>query len=161
MRKIIQPVIITLVSAMLAGCATMSCDSVQFVDIVVQDFQGYPVAGAQCQMENSAGRLIGNSPMLRVPVARSGSALIVECHKDGLGTARAVAHSRSSHQAALLLQPFAATAIDHLSGRMYDYPNTIMLMTGKELVWDARQSLPVSERVLPTARLAAVRSDPE
>ena len=138
----------------LNACATVSRESSQHVNIVMQDQQGIPIYGARCRVEHSAGTLVGNSPMMRVPVSRSGSPLVVECVKPGAGLARSLAHSKSSgNQLMMLIQPLAGTAIDHMSGRIYDYPATITLVLGQEVVWDARKTEPVSVSQLTSERL--------
>jgi len=138
----------------LNGCATVSRESSQQVNIVMQDQQGSAIYGARCRVEHSGGILVGNSPMMRVPVSRSGSPLVVECVKPGAGLARSLAHSKSSgNQLMMLIQPLAGTAIDHMSGRIYDYPATITLVLGQEVVWDARKKEPVSISQLTSERI--------
>ncbi|MFN7667540.1 MAG: hypothetical protein ACK5OT_03285 [Burkholderiales bacterium] len=138
----------------LNGCATVSRESSQHVNIVMQDQQGSAIHGARCRVEHSGGILVGNSPMMRVPVSRSGSPLVVECVKPGAGLARSLAHSKSSgNQLMMLIQPLAGTAIDHMSGRIYDYPATITLVLGQEVVWDARKTEPVSVSQLTSERI--------
>jgi hypothetical protein len=138
----------------LSACATVSRESSQHVNIVMQDQQGGAIHGARCRVEHSGGSLVGNSPMMRVPVSRSGSPLVVECVKPGVGQARSLAHSKSSgNQLMMLIQPLAGTAIDHVSGRMYDYPATITLVLGQEVVWDARKTEPLSISQLTPERL--------
>ena len=138
----------------LNACATVSRESSQHVNIVMQDQQGGAILGARCRVEHSGGSLVGNSPMMRVPVSRSGSPLVVECVKPGVGQARSLAHSKSSgNQLMMFIQPLAGTAIDHVSGRMYDYPATITLVLGQEVVWDARKTEPLSISQLTPERL--------
>jgi len=154
MNQIVYPLLAVLALMGLNGCATVSRESSQYVNIVMQDQQGGAIHGARCRVEHSAGTLVGNSPMMRVQVSRSGSPLVVECIKPGVGQARSLAHSKSSgNQLMMLLQPIVGSAIDHVSGRMYDYPATITLVLGQEVVWDARKTEPLSISQLTPERL--------
>lgn len=148
------PLIVILVFA-LGGCATLSKEDAQVVDVRVFNLEGRQVE-ASCRMVNGAQTMVGNSPLFRVPVSRSGSDLVIECSRPGMPPARAVAVSRSSHAIALVVQPFATTMIDHFTGRLYDYPVRMDLVLGRELVFDRRSDddLPVRSRPVPISHVA-------
>lgn len=147
---------VVLLVALLAGCATLSKDETQPLDIRVFDLDGRQV-DASCRLVNGSQTMVGNAPLFRLPVSRSGSDLVIECTRPGLPPARAVAVSRSSNAVALVIQPLASTVIDHFSGRIYDYPEHMDLVLGRELVFDRRSPdrLPVSAVPVPISQVAA------
>lgn len=144
----------------LGGCATLSKDESQSVDVRVFDLDGHQV-DATCRMTNGAQTMVGNAPLFRVPVARSGSDLIIECSHPGTPVARAVAVSRSSGAWSVVLQPFATTLIDHLTGRVYDYPVQMDLVLGRELVFDRRSAdaRPVEAKAIPVSHVASAPAE--
>ncbi len=144
-----------LLASALGGCATLSKDESQPVDVRVFDLDGRQV-DASCRLVNGALTMVGNAPLFRVPVSRSGSDLVIECARPGMPVARAVAVSRSSNAVAMVLQPLATTVIDHLTGRVYDYPDQMDLVLGRELVFDRRSddARPVQSRVIPVSQMA-------
>ncbi len=147
---------IVLFASTLGGCATLSKDELQPIDVRVFDLDGHQV-DASCRLTNGAQTVVGNAPLFRVPVSRSGSDLVIECARPGTPVARAVAVSRSSGALAVVLQPFATTVIDHLTGRVYDYPTQLDLVLGREMVFDrsAADARPVEVRAVPVSSVAA------
>lgn len=140
----------------LVGCATLSRDETQPVDIRVLGLDGRPVDDAVCHVTNSAQDLSGNSPMLRTDVVRSSSDLVIECRKPGLPPARATAISRVNSGLMLAVQPMTMSFVDHLTGRMYDYPVRIELVVGKSIVVDRNvDGRPVMVESLPLGTMAA------
>jgi len=133
---------VILLAFALGGCATLSKDESQSVDVRVFDLDGHQV-DASCRLTNGTQTMVGNAPMFRVPVAR------------------AVAVSRSSGAWSVVFQPFATTVIDHLTGRIYDYPVQMDLVLGRELVFDRRSTdaRPVEAKAIPMSHVASVPAD--
>lgn len=143
---------------LLSGCATLTKESRQTIDVQVFDSNGRAVSNAVCRLDNSSEALFGNSPLIRVTVERSVSDLIIECRKTGLPPARAIAVSGQTTGLVMALQPVATTVIDHLTGRMYDYPKTIRLVVGRERVYVHGKEVPVSDEPLSLETLAGQTS---
>ena len=143
-----------------SGCATLTRDGEQRVDIMVRNQDGRPI-NAKCRVENSSGVIVGNAPLMQVPVDRSGSDLVVECTPfNGAPVARGVAVSRSVTSLALVVQPLAASVIDGMSGRMFDYPSSIVLVSGKLRTFDlsSRTPGPTSAPSVPAPSATATTS---
>lgn len=154
---VMRVLFIIMLAFALGGCATLSKDESQSVDVRVFDLDGHQV-DASCRLTNGAQTMVGNAPLFRVPVSRSGSDLIIECARPGTPMARAVAVSRSSGAWSVVLQPFATTVIDHLTGRIYDYPVQMDLVLGRELVFDrsSPDARPVEAHAIPVSHVASV-----
>ncbi len=147
---------VILLAFALGGCATLSKDESQTIDVRVFDLDGHQV-DATCRLTNGSQVMVGNAPLFRVPVPRSGSDLIIECARPGMAVARAVAVSRSSGAWSVVFQPFATTVIDHLTGRIYDYPVQMDLVLGRELRFDRRSAdaRPVEAKAIPVSQMAS------
>ncbi|HEU4623018.1 MAG TPA: hypothetical protein VFS42_12415 [Burkholderiaceae bacterium] len=154
MRRLLALNVFVLSAVLLAGCATLTKESRQTIDVQVFDSNGRAVSDAACRLDNWSESLFGNSPLIRVSVERSGSDLVIECRKPGLLPARAIAVSRATTGLIMAIQPIATTVIDHLTGRMYDYPHTVRLVIGRERVFVEGRETPVSDEPLPIETLA-------
>jgi hypothetical protein len=125
----------------LSGCATLTGDATQKLNIQTVDRDGRVVDGMSCHASNASADYVGVTPMFDTQVRRSSSALIVECRRDGLPLTRGVVVSRGVNmQPVQLLLPGGTSmmAIDHLSGYMYSYPRWIRLQVGADMVFDRR-----------------------
>jgi hypothetical protein len=126
-----------LASLVTSGCATLSREGEQTIDVVVRDMEGRQVP-ARCTVINGSAVVSGNAPMFHLPVDRSASDIKIECQPvGGLPVARAVVVSHSVSSLMMVVQPVASTVIDHLSGRMYQYPERIVLVSGRSRVYDS------------------------
>ncbi|CAN5264830.1 hypothetical protein BH09PSE6_BH09PSE6_34410 [soil metagenome] len=142
-----------------SGCATLMRDGEQKIDIVVHNLDGRAV-GAKCRVENSSGVTVGNAPLMQVPIDRSASDLVIECtpFSKSLQVARAPAVSRSVTTFAVVIQPVAASVIDTMSGRMFDYPTKLVLVTGKARTFDLSSNKPgpIEERAIGLSNVADI-----
>jgi len=125
----------------LAGCATLTGDATQKVNIQTVDAEGNAIDGVSCRAANASAEYVGVTPMFDMQVRRSSSALIVECRRHGLPLTRGVIVSRAVNMQPLqLLLPGGTSmmAIDHLSGYIYSYPRWVRLQIGSDMVFDRR-----------------------
>ena len=125
----------------LSGCATLTGDATQKLDIQTVDKDGRSIDGMSCRASNASADYVGVTPMFDTQVRRSSSALIVECRREGLPLTRGVIVSRGVNiQPLQLLLPGGTSmmAIDHLSGYMYSYPRWIRMQVGTDMVFDRR-----------------------
>jgi hypothetical protein len=152
-------------AAAVSGCATASKSERQGLDVFVKLPDGTPRAGVVCVLENRTGKVTGNAPMLNVEVERSGSDLQVDCRTSNGLTGRAIAVSRiKTTGVTAVLAGMTGTVIDHLTGKLYDYPRRIEVAIGRERVFEHGAGLaPVSDVPMAGAALAqgSVRSSAE
>lgn len=153
-------VVAVVMTLLLTGCATVSRDKTQPMNISLVDEKGRLVTGVQCRLENSSLTMVGNTPLIHVPIERSSSDLIIECGLPNAPIARAIAVSRSRNNVGTLLQPLATIAIDHISGHIYSYPEKVQLKIGREVYVDADTPTLLSDAPLHTGRLAATQWAP-
>lgn len=127
-------------ASLLSGCATITGDATQFINVRTLDARGNSVEGMRCKVTNGSAEYFGNSPMFGLAVRRSSSDLEIQCHR-GVHTARATAVSRGSNAAALMKAALpggaASTVVDHITGYRYSYPTDVQLRIGQHLVFDA------------------------
>lgn len=126
--------------SLLSGCATITGDATQFINVQTLDARGNAIEGMRCKATNGSEEYFGNSPMFGLAVRRSSSDLEIRCHRGAL-TARATAVSRGNTATDLMKTVLpggtASVVIDHLTGYRYSYPNDVKLRVGQHLVFDA------------------------
>ena len=122
------------------GCATMTGEPTQVINVQTLDAQGHAVEGMRCRVSNGDQEYFGSSPMFALSVRRSANDLEIRCQRGAL-SAQATAVSRGNTTTALLKAMLpgggAATVIDHISGYRYAYPVNLQLRVGQHLVFDA------------------------
>jgi hypothetical protein len=141
---------------LVGGCATAVKTDTQPVDVLLKLPEGSPRVSAVCVLSSSATKITGNAPMLSVQVPRSGSDLQIDCRSlDGMA-GRAVAVSRMRTQGVgALVAGMTGHVIDHMTGKLYDYPSRVEVVLGRSRVFDlASGAAPVSDVPLPGAALA-------
>jgi hypothetical protein len=148
-------------AALASGCATAVKTDTQPLDVLLKLPDGSSRVSAVCVLSNSANKVTGNAPMLSVDIQRSGSDLQIDCRSaDGM-TGRAVAVSRMRTQGVgAVLAGMTGHVIDHITGKLYDYPRRIEVVLGRARVFDlASGTAPVSDVPLPSAALAQDTTD--
>ncbi len=149
---------ITLLGA--GGCATITGEATQTINIQTVDANGKPVDGMACRIVNGSAEYMGDTPLFGLRVRKSPTPLIVECKRHGYAMARALVISRAdlaSGSTAQLLLPGGSSMliVDHLSGFMYQYPRWVRPQVGSRHDFRPQRR----EGARPHARLghAAVR----
>jgi hypothetical protein len=132
-------VVATLVSV--SGCATLTGEATQAINIQTVDASGRPVDGMACRIVNGSAEYMGDTPLFNLKVRKSPTALVVECKRHGYAMARALIISRAdlvSGSTAQLLLPGGSSmlVIDHFSGYMYQYPRWIRPQVGADMIFD-------------------------
>ena len=128
---------------LLGGCATLTGEPNQTIQIRTVDANDRPIYGLRCHAVNAASDWYGTSPMIDLQVRRSSSDLQVECKGRGL-VARGTAISRgklSSLAQTILPCGTAIAMIDYVSGYQFSYPAWIQLRIGQDLVFDASDDI--------------------
>ena len=124
-----------------AGCATVTGEATQAINIQTVDAKGKPVDGMACRIVNGSAEYMGDTPMFGLMVRKSPTPLVVECKRNGYAMARALIISRAdlaSGSTAQLLLPGGSSMliIDHISGFMYQYPRWIRPQVGADMIFD-------------------------
>ncbi len=116
-----------LASAALAGCATMTESSDQYVMVLtVLDHQ--QVAGIGCVLSNDAGRWFVTSPG-RVQIRKSTKPLTVDCRKDQVWAFDQIGpRQNASRWGNILLTAGAGQLVDRQTGAGFDYPQTLTVV---------------------------------
>ena len=114
-------------TAALAGCATMTETSEQYVMVMtVLDHQ--QVAGIGCVLSNDAGRWFVTSPG-RVQIRKSTQPLTVDCRKDDVWSYDQIGPKQNaSRWGNILLTAGAGQLIDRETGAGFDYPQTLTVV---------------------------------
>ncbi len=125
----------------MSGCATMTGDATQAINIQTVDANGKAVDGMACRIVNGSAEYMGDTPMFGLRVRRSPTPLVAECKRNGYPMARALIISRAdlaSGSTAQLLLPGGSSMliIDHISGFMYQYPRWIRVQVGADMIFD-------------------------
>jgi hypothetical protein len=134
-------------AVLLAGCATVTGNSTQSLQLEVFDAQDRPVLGMECRLSHLVApersdaspavlppiEVVVMAPARHVEVRRSGNALLIECRK-GREVAVATVHPRREGLEQALV-PFGSVAvlIDHVSGNLYAYPTELRLRLGQSV----------------------------
>lgn len=125
----------------ISGCATVTGDATQAINIQTVDAQGRPIDGMACRIVNGSAEYMGDTPLFGLRVRRSSTPLVAECKRQGYPLARALIISRAdlaSGSTAQLLLPGGSSmlVIDHISGFMYSYPRWIRAQVGADMIFD-------------------------
>jgi hypothetical protein len=122
-------VLVSLGVLLTSGCATALKSETQAVDVELVNADGSRWrTPAICTVRNSAQEIKGNGPMFDVKVERSMSALQVDCRARCGSTGQAIASSRTSTSSGSVFAGMTGLVIDHLSGKLYDYPRVIKVV---------------------------------
>lgn len=124
-----------------SGCATMTGEATQAINIQTVDANGRPIEGMKCRIVNGSAEYLGDSPLFGLRVRRSSQPLVAECQRRGYALARALIIPRAelaSGSTAQLLLPGGSSMliIDHLTGFMYEYPRWIRPQAGADMIFD-------------------------
>jgi hypothetical protein len=146
---------------LISGCATAVKTDTQQLDILLKLPDGSSRVSAVCVLSNSAMKVTGNAPMFSVEVQRSSSDLQIDCRSANGMTGQAIAVSRmQTNGVGAVLAGMTGHVIDHMTGKLYDYPRRIEVVLGRKRVFDFSSGLvPVADAPLPGAALAQSAAD--
>ncbi len=153
--------IITL--SLLSGCASISLESTQALNVKTVDAKGAAVEGARCVFTNDKGETVLEKAPGIAQVNRSSKDMDVVCTKAGTseGTARLI--SRAGRiWGNLILGGGIGAIVDHNTGKGYNYPFIFEVIMGKFTEYDrhnqdndqAAKSSEVVDGVAPPPRVA-------
>ncbi|HVE88556.1 MAG TPA: hypothetical protein VNA44_02555 [Burkholderiaceae bacterium] len=138
---LIRTVFATLALMAMSGCATVTGEATQAINIQTVDANGKPVDGMKCRIVNGSAEYMGDTPLFGLRVRKSPTPLVAECQRTGYPMTRALIISRAdlaSGSTAQLLLPGGSSMliIDHISGFMYQYPRWIRAQVGADMIFD-------------------------
>lgn len=128
-------------TGMLSGCASITKDSNQHVQIETYSKNNQLVTGAKCVAKNERGEWSTTSTGT-VSVHRSGQNLLVTCDKDGeeAGNATVISRANGGMFGNILFGGGIGAIIDHNKGTAYSYPDWIRIILGESLVFDRKNN---------------------
>ena len=117
------------------GCATVTGSETQVVSVETLEATRSPVGGADCKLTNDQGYWNVRSPGV-VTVRKSAEDLLVHCVLDSQppGSTRAMSRANAGMIGNVLIGGLIGAAIDHSSGKAYDYPRVIQVVLGAHRV---------------------------
>lgn len=134
--------LILLMPVVFTGCATITKDANQSVQIETYSKDNQPITGAKCVAQNERGQWTTTSTG-SVSVHRSGDNLIVTCDKEGEQTGHGTVISRANGGmfGNLLFGGGIGAIVDHNKGTAYTYPSWLRIVMGESLVYDRRNEV--------------------
>ncbi len=141
MNMLCRNVVPALIVVMLGGCASLTKDDYQGMQVETYSKDNILVANAKCRARNERGDwIVFTSGTLTV--RRSSQNLLVSCEKEGESTGYATVISRVND--GMLGNVFygggVGAVLDHHNGNAYSYPDWIRIMMGDNLVFDRRKN---------------------
>jgi hypothetical protein len=132
---------IALATLIMTGCATITKDANQAIQIETYSKSNELVTDATCTAKNERGEWTTKSTGV-VNVHRSGENLIVKCDKEGQGTGNGTVISRANGGmfGNILFGGGIGAIIDHNKGTAYSYPDWIRIVLGDNLVFDRKHN---------------------
>jgi hypothetical protein len=127
--------------SLLSGCASITKDSNQPVQVETYSKDNKLVSGAKCTARNERGEWTTTSTGT-MSVHRSGQNLIVKCEKEGEETGHGTVVSRANGGmfGNILFGGGIGAIIDHNKGTAYSYPDWIRIILGDNLVFDRKNN---------------------
>jgi hypothetical protein len=118
---LLRPFMLSTLSALLAGCASVTTGQQQSVSVDTS-----PDAGATCELANDGGKWFVNSTPGSVTITRSYSDLTVICKKDNKsGNAKVPSKTKAMAFGNIIAGGLIGAAVDCGTGSAYDYPTVI------------------------------------
>lgn len=124
---------------LLSGCATITKDANQSVQIETYSKDNQPVAGVKCVAQNDRGQWSTSVPGA-VSVHRSNENLLVNCAKEGEqpGKGTVISRVNGGMFGNIVFGGGIGAIIDHNKGTAYTYPSWIRIIMGDNLVFDRK-----------------------
>jgi len=137
-----SPSIVLLLAASLTGCATITKDANQSVQIETYSKDNKPVSGAKCVAQNDRGQWNTSAPGA-VSVHRSGENLMVNCEKEGEepGKGTVISRANGGMFGNIVFGGGIGAIIDHNKGTAYTYPSWIRVIMGESLIFDRKNEV--------------------
>ncbi len=138
--KLLIPTIL-LTSLTFTGCASITSDSMQPLNVSAKSAEGKDLSTVDCTLRNEKGEWDVKAPNM-VSVHKAAGNLTVRCKKAGHpdGKLTAVSRAGASMYGNILFGGGVGALIDHNRGTAYNYPSKLPVVMGKTVVVDRRTS---------------------
>ncbi len=132
----------SLAMLLLGGCASVTHNNAQSIQIETILASGELVEGADCSLTNVERTYEVKTPG-SVEIERSGNDLEVACRHPDFPDAKATAVSRANAgmYGNIILGGVIGAVIDHNTGKAYNYPDWLQLTMGKILRFDRSEDI--------------------
>jgi len=139
MKYILPITLLTLLT--LTGCASITSESMQPVDVSAKSAQGKNLSEVDCTLRNEKGEWDVKAPNT-VSVRKAAGNLIVKCKKAGHpdGKLSAISRAGAGMYGNLIFGGGVGALIDHNKGTAYNYPSKLPVVMGQKVVVDRRTS---------------------
>jgi hypothetical protein len=137
MKSVIQFIIAGSIMVNMVGCATITTDTFQAVQVTTVDQSDQDVQDANCVLNNTRGEWHLKTQG-SVSVHKSADNLLVKCSKDGMndGLGTLISRANGGMWGNILIGGGIGALIDHAKGTAYNYPSWIKIVMGKNLAYD-------------------------
>ncbi|WP_025869697.1 hypothetical protein [Methylobacillus glycogenes] len=141
-KSIIQLAAVLAVVSTVSGCATITKDAYQNIQIETYSADNKPVKGIECVARNDRGEWKTYTPG-SLNVHRSGENLSVRCAVDGQldGNGTVVSRANGGMYGNIIFGGGIGAIIDHNKGTAYSYPGWIKVQMGENLVYDRKDEV--------------------
>ena len=125
----------------LPGCASLTTDAMQPVEVTTTTTKGQTVSQANCTLKNEKGQWEVVTPNT-VSVHKASGNLMVNCKKPGLpdGSLQAISRAGAGMYGNILIGGGVGAVIDHTSGKAYNYSSKLPVVMGKSTTVDRKTS---------------------
>lgn len=131
LKSSILTLVAILFAALVSGCASIITSGIQNISVQTLGPEGKEVRSAMCELQNSKGKWLVNSPGT-VTVVQSNDDLQVLCNKETNepGRASLVSSGKSVLLGNLIFGGGIGAIVDHNTGAAYEYPAFIQVLMG-------------------------------
>lgn len=137
MRNSIKLMLVGLWTVNMVGCATITTDANQMIQITAQDKSSQDINGAVCELKNKRGQWQLETQGT-TEVHKSADNLLVKCSKEGMkdGQGTLISRANAGLWGNILIGGGIGAIIDHNKGTAYNYPSWIKIIMGDNLMFD-------------------------
>ena len=141
MKMLFQYVLLALMVSMFSGCASLTKEDYQRVQVETYSKDNVLIANVKCRARNERGDwLVFSSGPLTVH--RSAQNLLVTCEKEGEATGYATLVSRLNDGMVgnVFYGGGVGAILDDYNGNGYSYPDWVRVVMGENLVFDRKEN---------------------
>lgn len=125
----------------LSGCASLTTDGMQPLEVTTKTKTGQAVSQAKCTLQNEKGQWEVTTPNT-VSVHKASGNLMVNCKKAGHpdGKLQAISRAGAGMYGNILFGGGIGAVVDHTSGKAYNYSSKLPVVMGKNTTVDRSTS---------------------
>ncbi len=140
MRSLIKLLLVGTIAINMVGCATITTDANQMIQVTTTDQANNVVDNADCILKNERGEW-NVKTQGSTQVHKSADNLIVKCSKEGVddGQGTLISRANGGMWGNILIGGGIGAIIDHNKGTAYTYPTWINIIMGNNLVYDRKE----------------------